>query len=90
MGKIGIILEKEKALDNFVDLISQSWTYEKLTKEEQKKFKEFVYSKQVENCLRGNHNQRVEILQAIYSGFLVALNYKPIGWRDKDEEDLLF
>ena len=81
--------DKEQARDNYFEMIKDSWTYGKLTKEERERFTELLYSIQVSNCLKGNYKQRWEIVQAIYHSFLVGLNYNPINWRE-DEDIPLF
>ena len=92
MGKRNgeIVMNKENALNNFYEMIKQSWTYAKLTEHEKAQFKIVLYSRQVEKCLKGTYKQRWEILQAIYSSFLMALDYTPIGWREDLDEIPLF
>lgn len=79
-----ISLNKEQALDNFVDMIEKSWTYNRLTKEEKERLRDVFYNIQTRECLKGTYIQRWEILQAIYHSYLMALDYKPIGWREED------
>lgn len=81
--------KKEDALKHFIDVIKQSWTFEKLTKEEQEKILNVLNSNRTFEALKGGYFQRLEILHAIYHSFLIALNYEPIGWRE-DEKILPF
>ena len=71
-----------KALENFIEMIVESWTYDRLTEEERKKLGRVLYSIQTKRSLKGTYEHRWEILQAIYSSFIMALDYKPIGWRE--------
>jgi hypothetical protein len=64
--------------DYFQNVIKKSWTWARLTEEEQKRFIDMnVFDK-----IKGNDNTRVEWMQTIYHTFISALGYKPIGWRD--------
>ena len=35
--------------------------------------------------IKGNDKTRVEWLNTIYQAYLIALMYKPIGWREESE-----
>lgn len=66
----------------FQNVIKKSWTWNRLTEEEQKRFIDMdVFDK-----IKGNDKTRVERLNTIYHSFLSALGYKPIGWRETEEE----
>ena len=68
--------------DYFQNVIKKSWTWDKLTKEEQRRFIDMdVFDK-----IKGNDKTRVEWLHTIYISFLSALEYKPIGLRETEEE----
>ncbi len=61
----------------FQNVIKKSWTWEKLTEEEQQRFIDMdVFDK-----IKGNDETRIEWLNTIYQSFLAALGYEPIGWR---------
>ena len=62
-------------------VIKKSWTWEKLTDDEKKRF----LAMQVFDRIKGNDGTRIEWLNTIYSAFLDALEYKPIGWREASE-----
>ena len=70
------------AVENyFQNVIKKSWTWEKLTEEEQKRFIDMnVFDK-----IKGNDATRVEWLNTIYHSFIYALGYQPIGWREDAE-----
>lgn len=75
-------MDKEKCLDNFKEMIKKSWTYEKLTDDERKHLEETLNCVATKSVLKGNYLQRWRILQAIYTSFIMALNYEPLGWRE--------
>ena len=69
-------------VENYLqNVIKKSWTWEKLTKEEQRRFIDM----DVFDRIKGNDKTRVEWLNTIYQSFLSALGYKPIGWREEAE-----
>ena len=91
MGKIvGEKQIKENALDNFYENIKKSWTYKRLTKEERERLEITLFSPVVVNNLKGTYGQRYRMLLAIYHSFLMALDYKPIGWREEEKDLPLF
>ena len=70
------------AVENyFKNVIKKSWTWAKLTTEEQRRFIDMnVFDK-----IKGTDKQRVEWLNTIYKSYLAALNYKPLGWRENTD-----
>ena len=67
--------------DYFQNVIKNSWTWNRLTEEEQCRFMEMdVFDK-----IKGNDSIRIEWLNTIYDAYLAALNYSPIGWRGTEE-----
>ena len=68
--------------DYFQNVIKKSWTWEKLTETEQERF----INMDVFDKIKGNDKTRIEWLNTIYTSFLSALGYKPVGWREIDEE----
>lgn len=69
-------------VENYLqNVIKKSWTWEKLTEEEQRRFIDM----DVFDRIKGNDKTRVEWLNTIYQAFLYALGYKPIGWREEAE-----
>lgn len=76
---------KENTLQDFYNMILNSWTYNKLTKEEINKFDELMEHTRTQDALKGTYNQRWEILQAIYGAFLYGCGYNGPRWRDEDE-----
>lgn len=69
------------AEDYFQNVIKKSWTWNKLTEEEQRRFVDM----NVFDRIKGSDKTRIEWLNTIYHSFLCALGYKPIGWRETEE-----
>lgn len=80
-------MKYSNAVENyFQNVIKKSWTWQKLTQEEQQRFIDMdVFDK-----IKGTDKQRIEWLNTIYTAFLSALDYKPIGWREEDKEIPMF
>ena len=74
--------KESNAVENyFQNVIKKSWTWGKLTEEERERF----INMNVFDRIKGNDSTRKEWLNTIYSAFLNALGYKPIGWREEAE-----
>lgn len=73
--------KKDDAVKNYYDLISKSWTWEKLTKEEQKRFSNLLNDGRITKTIKGNYQQRWEVLESLYYSYLIALNYSWDKWR---------
>lgn len=73
---------KENVLMDFKKMITQSWTYNRLTTEERDRLFKCFESIQTREALKGTYKQRWEILQAIYSAFLLGVGYDSFNWRD--------
>ena len=79
-------MEKNKdiAYQDWINMIQQSWTWERLTEDERTKFLEQLDNRCVRayrSILKGTYSQRYDILNAMYSFYLDGLGYKPQGWR---------
>ena len=68
--------------DYFQNVIKKSWTWNKLTEEEQKRFIDM----DVFDSIKGTAKTRIEWLCTIYQSFLSALGYTWSGWRESEEE----
>ena len=78
------MIKYSNAVENyFQNVIKKSWTWQRLTEEEQQRFVDM----DVFDRIKGNGRTRVEWLNTIYEAFLSALGYEPIGWREKGEEE---
>lgn len=70
----------------FQDTIKKSWTWNKLTEEEQQRFVDMVIEDNIFDRIKGKDKTRIEWFNTIYHSFLFALGYKFIGWRETEEE----
>ena len=68
--------------DYFQEVIKKSWTWARLTEEEQKRF----INMNVFDRIKGTDKTRVEWLNTIYTAYLIALEYKPFGWRETKDD----
>lgn len=70
--------------DYFQNVIKKSWTWARLTEEQQRFINMVIFDK-----IKGNDKTRQEWMQTIYHSYLVALEYKWSGWREtEDNEDV--
>lgn len=81
---------KENAIKDYMEMIEQSWTWERLTEDEQNRFFETINSTCATDAIKGDYKQRWGILNAMYRAYIMALDYKPIGWREPEEESATF
>ena len=82
---VDIMAKYSNAVENyFQNVIKKSWTWNRLTEEEQRRF----INMDVFDIIKGNDKTRVEWLNTIYHSFLSALGYNdnPTRWRDTDED----
>lgn len=82
--------KREQIKSDFLNMIFNSWTYARLTKEEKSRLIEVYNNTQTREAQKGTKAEQWEILQAIYTSFLNALNYKPIGWREQEQDQPQF
>lgn len=76
---------KNYVKEDFIKMIENSWTYNKLTKKEKENIMDILYSGITEKALKGTYEQRWKILQLIYYSFLIALDYQAINWRENKD-----
>lgn len=77
---------KENAYKDYISMMKESWTYNRMTQEEKKNVGaalEFSMS-----SLHGTYKQRYSTLQAVYYGFLCGLGYSGGTWREEPERPL--
>lgn len=77
--------EKLDILYEYIIYIKESWTYDRLTKEEKETFEHIFYSEQIKNILKGNKQQIWQILNMIYYSFLAGVGYSGYKWREKEK-----
>lgn len=69
--------------DYFQNVIKKSWTWERLTEEERRRFIDM----DVFDRIKGHDQTRIEWLNTIYHAFLSALGYKSVGWREVEDDE---
>lgn len=69
--------------DYFQNVIKKSWTWDRLTEEERRRF----INMDVFDRIKGNDKTRIEWLNTIYNAFLSALGYKSVGWRETEDDE---
>lgn len=82
--------EKLTILCECRNMIIESWTFERLTKEEQDRLLNKIFTTnntQLEKALKGTRSHCWDILHSMYTSYLVALDYKPSGWREEKESE---
>lgn len=76
--------DKENALKDYKEMIINSWTYKKMTADEQIKLFEEFDSIRTQEALKGDYNARWNILNAVYSFYLKGLGYDGYDWREEN------
>lgn len=74
---------KENVIDDFHNMIINSWTYDKMTKLEKETWIKVLKHVEVTKCLRGTYEARWSILQAVYHSYLLGLGYTDFNWREE-------
>ena len=79
---------KENAIMDFVHMISNSWTWGRMTDEERQRFTRCI-DDLPKGSVTGTYDSRWQTLHAIYSAFLAGLGYDGANWREppKQEEE---
>lgn len=75
-------MKKEEALKNYIDMTKNSWTYARLTEEEKNRLMYVFEWSDRQGFIKGSYKDRWGTLQVLYTSFLYALGYTPIGWRE--------
>ena len=83
---------KEDAQNDYINTINDAWTFHRLTDEEKQTCIDVLASERTKMALRGNYFQRMEVMNAVYYGFLCALGYaqNPTTWREENPESIPF
>lgn len=76
---INIIYNRMKVFEN-------SWTFNKLTREEKEKFYHIFTSDEIKNSLTGTEKQIIQALNVIYSAFLTGVGYNGYNWRETETQ----
>lgn len=77
---------KEDAFLDYMNIAKESWTWHRMTSDEQERCSEALRR----TTLNGTYRQRMATLSDVHFSFLLGLDYKPIGWRETDKDVPLF
>lgn len=80
MMKMKII---ENALDNFIEMTKNSWTYERMTPKEKERLIDMFCDIRTRKALKGTYDHRWDILQALYNAYLQGIGYNGGNWREE-------
>lgn len=75
-------MNKELAVNQFIDMIQASWTWKRLTMDEKKRFMKLLDLAIERRETQGTYEQRFSTLHLMYDAFLQGCQYEPIGWRE--------
>ena len=78
---------KENALSNFIDMIRNSWTWARMTENEQNRLLESLCNSRTKDALKGNFDQRWKVLNALYGVYLDGIGYDGMNWREPKQID---
>lgn len=70
---------KEQAQADFINMIRNSWTFQRMTQREQEKAVEALHCPE---GLQGSYRQRWIAYQSIYNAFLLGIGYNGTLWRE--------
>lgn len=73
---------KERVFIDYYEMITKSWTYDRLTNEERERFKELIFRSCTQKSIKGTYAQRWETLNILYSAFLSGVGYTGGNWRE--------
>lgn len=74
--------DKNLAKQDYLDMIKQSWTWAKLTKEERQTFLDLLEHPCSAAVIKGTYNDRLAACEALYHTYLEGLGYTPLDWRE--------
>lgn len=77
---------KENVLQDFINMIQNAWTFDKMTEGEKKRLFETLHDIPTTIATKGTYQQRWEILQAIFSAYLAGLGYSGFDWRETEKQ----
>ena len=84
------IKNKEFALHDFLEMVKQSWTWDRMTEDEHNRYIGAIDWAFTAGHIKGSYQDRWDSLQLTYHLFLIGLDYKPIGWREQNSDALKF
>lgn len=73
---------KEQAQADYITMIRNSWTFQRMTQKEQEKA---IKALHCPDMLQGSYKQRWYTLEAVYRAFLLGIGYDGTYWREPEE-----
>jgi len=73
---------KVEIREEYLQMIYNSWTWDRLSKEERDRFIKLITSDHITMILKGTRSARWDILNGLYESFLIGVGYTPVDWRD--------
>ena len=73
---------KVEIREEYMQMIYNSWTWDRLHKEEKDRFINLITSDHITGILKGTRKARWDILNGLYESFLIGVGYTPTNWRD--------
>lgn len=77
---------KENIRTDYMEMIQNSWTYQRLTQKEKDKWVELLQLTDAYGVLKGTYNQIWQVLGMVYQSYIVGLGYDNFNWRSTKEE----
>lgn len=81
--------DKMQAITDFKKMIFNSWTYDRMTRDERERLALALDGVQAHE-IKGNYNARIAALNLAYNSFLLAIGYTGFKWREKHPENIPF
>ena len=78
--------ETDLTLIDFINMIEESWTYNKMTIDEKKRLNNVFNDIRTSKLLKYDDKHKWEILQAVYASYLQGIGYDNFNWRCDDKE----
>ena len=75
---------KENALEDYIEMIQESWTYDRMNDTEKQQCIDTLRTIRTTSALKGNYYARWNILQAVYGAYLSGLGYNGGSWRENE------
>ena len=70
---------KEQAQADYIAMIRNSWTFQRMTQEEQDKA---IKALHCHDMLQGSYKQRWYTMEAVYWAYLLGIGYDGAQWRE--------
>ena len=77
---------KDFVFTDYLEMIKNSWTYARMTKEEKEKIQEILTNGRIKEDIKGTYKQKYRALNAVYHAFLIGIGYNnEPDWRGEND-----